>query len=72
MLSLISCKTLNANSDGTTKFQMKLRGVAVNGMVLCLGEVPDGSAESMVELIEAELEKMRKTVCDLKLSNQRK
>jgi len=70
--SLISCKTLNANSDGTTKFQKKLGGVAVNGMVLCLGEVPDGSAESMIELIEAELEKIRKTACDLKLSNPEK
>ena len=70
--SMISCKTLNANSDGTTKFQKKLGGVAVNGMVLSLGEVPDGSAESMIKLIETELEKLRKTAGDLKLSNPEK
>jgi len=70
--SVINCKTLNANSDGTTKFQKKLGGVAVNGLVLCLGEVPDGSAESMIELIEAELEKLRTTARDLKLSNPEK
>ena len=59
--SIVSCKTLNVNSNGPTKFQKKLGDVTVNGMVLYLGEVPDGSAESMIELIEAELEKLRKT-----------
>ena len=52
-------ESLSLNSDGTTKFQKKLGGVAVNGMVLCLNEVPDGSADSMIEQVSQELEKIR-------------
>ena len=39
--------------------QKKLGGVAVNGMLLCLNEVPDGSAQSMIEQVSVELEKLR-------------
>ena len=35
---------------------MKLVGVAINRMVLCLSEVPDGS---MIEQVSMELEKLR-------------
>ena len=42
--TLAETKSFSLNSDGTTNFQKKL-GVAVNGMVPCLSEVPDGSAE---------------------------
>ena len=44
---LAETKTFILNSD-TTKFQKKL-GVSANGMLLCLSEVPDGSAQSMIE-----------------------
>ena len=40
-------------------FRRNLGGVAVNGMVLCPSEVPDGSAHSMTEQVSLELEKLR-------------
>ena len=40
---------LHLNSDVTTKSQRKLEGVAINGMVLSVNEVSDGSADCMVE-----------------------
>lgn len=52
-------ESLDLNSDGTTKFQKKIGGVAVNGMVLSLNAVPDGSANSIIEDISCELEKLR-------------
>ena len=57
--TVIDSEALNLNSDGTTKFQKKIGGAAVNGMVLSLNEVPDGSANSMIEDISRELEKLR-------------
>ena len=51
--------TLDVNSDGTTKFEKKIAGVSVNGMVLCLTEVPDGSADSVIKEISSELSKLR-------------
>ena len=41
-------------------------------MVLCLNEVPDGSADSMVELVEAELVKLRNIAYNLKLNSPQK
>ena len=43
------------NSDGTTKNQHKINGVAINGLVLSINEVPDGSAETIMEDIGNEL-----------------
>ena len=37
--------TLHLNPDGTTKSQ-KLQGVAMNGMVVSVNEVPDGSGDN--------------------------
>ena len=65
--TISECKSFHLNSDGTTKFQKKIGAVSVNGMVLCLKEVPDGSADSMIELVETELEKLRSIAYDLKL-----
>jgi len=70
--SISESKSCHLNSDGTTKFQKKLGAVSVNGMVLCLNEVPDGSADSMVELVENELEKLRNIAHDLKLKSPEK
>lgn len=47
------------NTDGTTKFQPKLQGTAINGMVLSVNEVPDGSADSIIDDISQELQKLR-------------
>ena len=70
--SISESKSLHLNSDGTTKFQKKIGAVSVNGMVLCLNEVPDGSADSMVELVETELEKLCNIAYDLKLKSPEK
>ena len=40
---------MHLNTDGTTKFQKKIEGAALSGMVLSINEVADGSADSMVE-----------------------
>ena len=70
--TLAETKSLSLNSDGTTKFQKKLGGVAVNGMVLCLSEVPDGSAQSMIEQVSLELEKLRDIAHALNLCDPQK
>ena len=57
--TVVESTSLDLNSDGTTKFLKKIGGVAVNGMVMCLNEVPDGSADSMIEDIARELVKLR-------------
>ena len=46
---------LHFNTDGTTKWQKKIEGAAVNGMVLSVNEVPDGSADCMIDDISREL-----------------
>ena len=60
---------LHLNSDGTTKFQKKIEGTALNGMVLSVNEVPDGSGVSMIKDISQELQKLRETAHALKLPN---
>ncbi len=67
--TIVSGATLDLNTDGTTKFQKKIGGVAVNGMVLSLNEVPDGSADSVIEDISRELDKLRDIARVLNLSN---
>ncbi len=64
-----SGKQFNLNSDGTTLNQHKINGVAINGMVLSLNEVPDGKAESILNDIEGELAKLRQAAYQLKLPN---
>ena len=70
--TLAETKSFSLNSDGTTKFQKKLGGVAVNGMVLCLSEVLDGSAQSMIEQVSLELEKLRDIAHALNLRDPQK
>ena len=62
-------KELYLNSDGTTKNQCKINGIAINGKVFSLNEVPDGSAESIIDDIDRELEKLRRTAHKLGLKN---
>ena len=59
--------TLHVNSDGTTKSQKKLEGVAVNGMVVSVNEVPDDSADSIIDDISKELQKLREVAHALNL-----
>ena len=60
-------KSLNMNSDGTTKSFKKINGVAVNGTVLCLNEVSDGSAQCIAKDISAESAKLREIAKSLGL-----
>lgn len=62
MLCSDSAKTrgISLNTDGTTKHQMKLKGVVANDVVLGVNELSDGTALSAVEDISRELEKLRK------------
>ena len=57
------------NTDGTTKSQKKLGGVAINNMVLSVNELPDGTAESVIADVSRELEKLRKTAYALGMPN---
>ena len=57
------------NTDGTTKAQKKLGGVAINNMVISVNELPDGTAESAIADISRELEKLRKTAHALDMPN---
>ena len=47
----------------------KIQGTAVNGLVLSVNEVPDGSASCMIDDISWELKKLREIAHVLKLSN---
>ena len=57
------------NSDGTTKSQKKLGGVAVNNTVLSVNELPDGTAESVIADVSREFEMLRKTAYALGMPN---
>ena len=48
------------NTDGTTKNQRKLGGVAINNMVISVNEVPDGTAASAIDDVSREFQKLRK------------
>ena len=53
----------------TDESQKKIEGAALNGMVLSVNEVPDVSADSMIEDISQELQKLRDTAHALRLPN---
>ena len=61
------CKSGKLQTDGTTKHQKKIGGIGINGMVVSVNELPDGSAESIIEDVSKELEKLRKTAHALNL-----
>ena len=62
-------KVFKLHTDGTTKGQKKLGGVAINDTVISVNELPDGTAETAVADISGELEKLRKIAHDLKIPN---
>ena len=66
---LASAKEVFINTDGTTKNQKKLNGIAFNGFVLSVNEVPDGKADSIINDIGNQLEKLRKAAYQLGLPN---
>ena len=69
VLEQANSESLHLNTDGTTKFQKKLEGAAINGMVLSVNEVPDGSADSIINDVSAELQKLREVAHALRMPN---
>ena len=65
--SLEHNKPLHLSMDGTTLNQKKLGGTAINDMVLSVNTLPDGSAETAIDNVAKELEKLRKMATALKL-----
>ena len=61
--------SVHLNSDGTTKFQRKIGGIAFNGLVISVNELPDGSADSIIADMSREIEKMRDIAQMLKIPN---
>ena len=66
---IYQARSVHLNSDGTTKFQRKIGGIAFNGMVISVNELPDGSAESIIADMSREIEKMRDIAHMLKIPN---
>ena len=54
---------------GTTKNQMKLGALAINEITISVNEVPDGTADSIISNISAELQKLRSIAHTLKIPN---
>ena len=67
MDNLVEEGMFHMNTDGTTKFQKKLGATAINGAVLAVNEIPDGTAESIIGDISKELQKLRETAQALNL-----
>jgi len=67
--NLLESDSLNLNCDGTTLCQKKLQGAAINGTVLSVNEIPDGSADSMIADVSHELQKLREIAHALRLPN---
>ena len=68
--NLFQSDSLNLNCDGTTTLsQKKLQRAVINGMVLSVNEIPDGSADSMIADISHELQKLRDIPHALNLPN---
>ena len=66
---LLESNSLNLNCDSTTLYQKKLQGAAINGTVVSVNELPDGSADSMIADISHELQKLRDIARQLHLPN---
>ena len=66
---LLETNSLNLNCDGTTLCQKKLQGAAINGTVLSVNEIPDGTADAMIADISHELQKLRDIAHQLHLPN---
>ena len=65
--NLVEDGMFHINTDGTTKFQRKLGATAINGTVIGVNEMPDGTAESIITDISKELQKLRETAQALNL-----
>ena len=60
---------LRINTDGTTKNQKKINGIAINGMTISVNEISDGSSLTAINDLARELDKLRKTAHTLGIPN---
>ena len=67
--NLVAEGMVHINTDGTTKFQKKLGATAVNGIVLSVNELADGTADSVIRDISKQLHSLRETAKTLNLPN---
>lgn len=70
--SAVSIGATNMNTDGTTKLQKKLNATAINGIVLSVNEVADGTADSIIRDVSKQLQSLRETAEALELPNANK
>ena len=66
---LAESNCLHLNCDGTTLNQKKLQGVAINGTVLSVNEVADGSSDMMIADVSREFQKLSDVAHALRLPN---
>jgi len=52
-------KTLHLNTDGTTLAQKKINSIAINNTVISIDEVHDGTAETVINDVSKQLQKLR-------------
>ena len=64
-----STEKLHLNTDGTTLHQKKLGSLAINGIVVSVNELPDGTADMVIEDVSKELAKLREMAHSLGLPN---
>lgn len=62
-------RCLHLNCDGTTLHQKKLQGVAINGTVLSVNEVADGSSDATIADVSHEFQKLSDVAHALQLPN---
>lgn len=58
---LANAKEMHMNTDGTTLNQRKVNALAINNICLSVGEVPDGTADSVLAHVDSELKRLRES-----------
>ena len=66
---LSEASSYHLNSDGTTLNQKKVQGMLVNGLVLGIKKIVDGTAKSAIDELEKVLSKIREVATELELPN---
>ena len=65
-------RTLHLNTDGTTLAQRKINSIAINNKVISINELSDGTAETVINDISNQLQKLREMALALGLPNANK
>ena len=57
------------NTDGTTSAQKKINSIAINNTVISIDEIHDGTAETVINDVSKQLQKLREMAFTLNLPN---